>query len=132
VNIELPLAANGHLGGHFVLGHVDGTAIIKKIEKKGDFCDMTFTADKEIIVNMLDKGSVAVDGISLTISKLDKAHFSVSLIPETLNRTTLGKVKSADKVNIETDLIVKTIKNHLEQLLSKENLTIEKLQELGF
>ena len=132
VNIERPLAADGRLGGHFVLGHVDGTATVKKIEKNGDFVDMTFAADKVIIDNMIEKGSVAIDGISLTISELNKDTFTVALIPETLSRTTLGKAKAGDKVNIETDLIVKTIKKHLEQLLPKQVLTIEKLQELGF
>jgi riboflavin synthase len=132
VNIERPLAADGRLGGHFVLGHVDGVAKVKKIEKKGDFVDMTFEADKEIIDNMIEKGSVAVDGVSLTISKLNKDGFTAALIPETLNRTTLGKAKTGDKINIETDLIVKTIKGHLEQLMPKQGLTIEKLRELGY
>jgi riboflavin synthase len=132
VNIERSLAADGRLGGHFVLGHADGTAAVKRIEKKGDFVDVMFTADKVIIDNMIEKGSVAVDGISLTISKLSKDDFTVALIPETLSRTTLGKAKTGDKVNIETDLIVKTIKGHLEQLMPKQGLTIEKLRELGY
>ncbi len=132
VNIERALAADGRFGGHFVLGHVDGTAVIKKIEKKGEFVDITFATEKSLLDNTVAKGSVAVDGISLTIAELNKTSFTVALIPETLSRTTLGKAKSGDKVNIETDLIVKTIKKHLEQFAPKQDLTIEKLQNLGF
>jgi riboflavin synthase len=122
----------GRFGGHFVLGHVDSVATVKKIDKKGEFSDMTFAAEKSLLDNMVAKGSVAVDGTSLTIAELNKDSFTVALIPETLNRTTLGKAKPGDKVNIETDLIVKTIKKHLEQILPKQDLTIEKLQNLGF
>ena len=132
VNIEKSLVADGRLGGHFVLGHVDGTAEIKRIENKGEFADITFAADKGLIEGMIIKGSVAVDGMSLTIVKLNKDNFTVSLIPQTLNRTTLGKLKAGDKVNIETDLIVKTVKKYMEQFLPKQGFTIEKLHELGF
>jgi riboflavin synthase len=132
VNIEWALKADGRFGGHFVLGHVDGIATVKKIEKRGQFADMTFAVGKELLDNMIEKGSVAVDGISLTIAELNKDSFTVALIPETLSRTTLGRAKVGDKVNIETDCIVKTIKKHLEQFLPRQDLTIEKLQELGF
>jgi riboflavin synthase len=132
VNIERALKADGRFGGHFVLGHVDGTATIKKIEKKGEFANITFAVEKNLLDNIVVKGSVAVDGISLTIAELNKDSFSVALIPETLGRTTLGRAKVGDKVNIETDLIVKTIKKHLEQILPKQDFTVEKLQSLGF
>ena len=82
---------------------------------------------------MVIKGSVAVDGISLTISCIEKNSFSVALIPETLNKTILGKEKIGDKVNIETDIIVKTIKRQLEKILPQaQPLTAEKLKGLGF
>jgi riboflavin synthase len=132
VNIERALKADGRFGGHFVLGHVDGIATVRKIENKGEFSDMTFAADKNLLDNMIAKGSAAVDGISLTIAELNETSFTVALIPETIKRTTLGTAKPGDKVNIETDLIVKTIKKHLEQFAPKQDLTIEKLQNLGF
>jgi riboflavin synthase len=132
VNIERALAADGRFGGHFVLGHIDGTAVIKKIEKKGRFSNMIFTVDKELLDCIIPKGSVAVDGVSLTVSELNKDSFIVALIPETLSRTTLGKAKVGDKVNIETDCIVKAVKKHLEQIMPKQGLTIEKLHDLGF
>lgn len=132
VNIERSLKADSRFGGHFVLGHTDGTAAIKKIERKGRFADMTFTADKVLLDDMITKGSVAVDGISLTIAKMDDNGFAVALIPETLKNTTLGFAKAGDKVNIETDIIIKTIKKYVEKLLPTEGLTVEKLKNLGF
>ncbi len=94
---------------------------------------MKFAAEAELLDAMVVKGSVAVDGISLTIAGMAKDSFSVTLIPETLNKTILGKVKIGDKVNIETDIIVKTIKRQLEKILpQKQSLSAEKLKELGF
>ena len=82
---------------------------------------------------MVVKGSVAVDGISLTIAGMDESGFSVVLIPETLRKTTLGKVKIGDKVNIEIDIIAKMVKKQVEKILPQEQkLTVEKLKELGF
>jgi len=94
---------------------------------------MKFAADPELIDKMIAKGSVAVDGISLTIADMDKNSFSVAVIPETLKKTTLGNAKTQDKVNIETDIIIKTIKKHLDNILpTQETLTAEKLKQLGF
>jgi riboflavin synthase len=82
---------------------------------------------------MVVKGSVAVDGISLTIANMDGDSFSVSIIPETLKKTTLGQAKIGDAVNIETDIIIKTIKKQLERILpTEQKLTAERLKELGF
>ena len=82
---------------------------------------------------MVVKGSVAVDGISLTIANMDEDSFSVAVIPETLKGTTLGRAKIGDTVNIETDIIIKTIKKQLEKILpQKQPLTTERLKELGF
>ena len=132
VNIERSLKADGRFGGHFVLGHTDGTATIKRIERKGRFADMTLAADKRLLDNMIEKGSVAVDGISLTIAGLDNNSFTVALIPQTLKGTTLGVAKAGDRVNIETDVIIKTIKKYVQKLLPAEDLTVEKLKNLGF
>jgi riboflavin synthase len=132
VNIERSLKADSRFGGHFVLGHTDCTATIRKIERKGQFADMTFTADKKLLDNMIPKGSVAVDGISLTIAKLDDNGFIIALIPQTLKSTTLGAAKVGDKVNIETDVIIKTIKKYVEKFLPTEALSVDKLKNLGF
>jgi len=133
VNVERAIKAADRFGGHFVQGHIDGTATIKAIDKHGQFADMKFAAGAELLDAMVVKGSVAVDGISLTIASMDQNSFSVALIPETLKKTTLSKIKIGDEVNIETDIIVKTIKKQLEKILPQnQSLTAEKLKELGF
>ena len=136
VNVERAMKATDRFGGHFVLGHIDGTATISAIKRSGQFADMDFAADRELLSQMVVKGSVAVDGISLTVAGMDEHSFSVALIPETLKKTTLGQAKVGDVVNIETDIIVKTMQKQLEYALDglpkKEKLTVEKLKQLGF
>jgi len=133
VNVERAIRAADRFGGHFVQGHIDGTATIKAIDKRGRFADMKFAAEPGLLDAMVVKGSVAVDGISLTIASIDQNSFTVALIPETLNKTTLSQVKIGYEVNIETDIIVKTIKKQLEKILPQtQSLTAEKLKELGF
>lgn len=133
VNIERAIKAGERFGGHFVQGHIDGTAKIEAVHKRGEFADIRFAAGAELLDAMVVKGSVAVDGISLTIAAMDTGSFSISVIPETLKRTTLAAAKAGDYVNIETDIIVKTVKKQLERILPKsEALTAERLRELGF
>jgi len=133
VNVERAIKAGERFGGHLVQGHIDGTATIKTIIKQGQFVDIKFSASTELLVQMVVKGSVGVDGISLTIANMDKSSFSVAIIPKTLEKSTLGKAKIGDVVNIETDIIVKTVKRQLEQILpGQEKLTVEKLKEAGF
>ncbi len=133
VNIERAMKADGRFGGHFVQGHIDGTARIENIDRRGDFWRVRFAADAGLLGLMVDKGSVAIDGISLTVAGIDENGFEVAIIPETINRTNLKNSKAGDIVNIETDLIVKIVKKQLRGILPEKNdLTIEKLQELGF
>ena len=135
VNLERAMAADGRFGGHIVQGHVDGVARLKAIEKRGDFANVTFSAEKKVINDMIEKGSVAVDGISLTIAELKDGEFSVAVIPVTLEETTLGSLKVGDVVNIETDIISKAVRRQLENMLGKQSgggLSIERLKELGF
>ncbi|MBN2181736.1 MAG: riboflavin synthase [Sedimentisphaerales bacterium] len=133
VNIERAIKAEGRFGGHFVSGHIDGTATIKAINKHGDFTDITFSADTELLESMVVKGSVAADGVSLTISNLDKNGFSVALIPQTLRETTLGGAKIGDCINIENDIIIKAVNKRLDEILSKaQPLTVDRLRQLGF
>ena len=133
VNIEFAMKSTGRFGGHFVQGHVDGIAAIEAIDKQGRFANIKFTATPELLEQIVVKGSIAVDGISLTIAEMKDNSFTVALIPETLEKTTLGKAKIGDEVNIEIDIIVKTVKQQLGKILpQKQNLTIEQLKELGF
>jgi riboflavin synthase len=133
VNVELSMKIGDRFGGHIVQGHVDGVAKIKAIDKRGEFADIKFEAESELVGQMVAKGSVAVDGISLTIAGMEGSIFRVAVIPETLKRTTLGEARIGDVVNIETDIISKIIKKQLENILPQgQTLTVEKLKQLGF
>ena len=133
VNTELAMKATGRFGGHIVQGHIDGVATIKAIEKQGKFANVKFEATTELLDQMVIKGSIAIEGISLTIAELDQKSFSTAIIPETLDRTTFGKAKIGDTVNIEIDIISKTIKKQVEKILPQnQKLTVEKLRQFGF
>ncbi|MDO4586095.1 MAG: riboflavin synthase [Planctomycetia bacterium] len=114
VNLERALLANSRLGGHFVSGHIDGLAELVKIDDQGEWADYYFRVPQELAKNMASKGSVAVDGVSLTLVRCDKDLFSVALIPFTLNVTTLGTKKIGDNVNIETDILSKYVQRLIE------------------
>lgn len=131
VNIERALRVGDRLGGHFVTGHVDGIGTIKKKNQSADQCTMSFSVEKRFTDMMIEKGSVALDGISLTIVNVTDGTFSVALIPYTLTSTTLGLKKIGDQVNIEIDMLGKWVK----KILKKENdagMTREQLTEQGF
>ncbi|MFO1019742.1 MAG: riboflavin synthase [Planctomycetales bacterium] len=115
VNLERSLPVNGRLGGHFVQGHVDGTGTVEQIDKDGEWVTMWFSVPEPLLPQMVQKGSIAVDGISLTIVTIVKNRFSVALIPHTLSVTTLGLRKLGDRVNLETDILGK----YVEQLMRK-------------
>jgi len=133
VNVERAIRADGRFGGHMVLGHVDGTATIRAIRRRGRFAEMQFAARQTLLELLVAKGSVAVDGVSLTVAELQPAGFAVAVIPETLANTTLGVARVGDKVNIEIDIITKSVKRLLDNILPRqETLTAEKLKGLGF
>jgi len=133
VNIERAMSANDRFGGHFVQGHIDAVGKIKKIERKGDFWQFVFESPKEILDCIISKGSIAIDGVSLTIADIEKNSFSVAIIPATFENTIFKNYKVGDSVNIETDIICRIVKKQLENILpNKSNLTVDKLKELGF
>ena len=133
VNLERAMSAQGRFGGHIVQGHVDGMAKIAAIRKHTDFAEFRFETSEELLKQIILKGSVAVDGISLTVSKLDKTGFEVALIPTTLAETTWRSAKVGDRVNIETDILVKIIQRQLQGMVpGLSGLTLEKLREHGF
>jgi len=109
VNLELPLRAADRLGGHFVQGHVDGVATVRDTREDGFARIVTFDAPPELLRYIVEKGSIAVDGVSLTVSAVDEESFAVSLIPETLERTTLGTAEPGRPVNLEVDVLAKYV-----------------------
>jgi riboflavin synthase len=114
VNIERSMRVGDRLEGHFVLGHVDGTAtIIEKAETPSETTMWFQLDDKELASALVEKGSVAVNGVSLTVVDVDGKKFSISLIPHTLEVTTLGLKKKGDRVNIETDILSKYLAKSL-------------------
>jgi riboflavin synthase len=113
VNLERPLAVTDRLDGHFVQGHVDGLGSIAERVRQGDWELVWFSCPPELTAQMVPKGSVAVDGVSLTLVEVRADRFSVALIPHTLTHTTLGFKGPGDSVNIETDILAKYVQKHL-------------------
>ncbi len=107
VNLERAMAANGHFGGHIVSGHIDGTGIITDIKNDGIAVWYTVSAAPELLRYIVEKGSIAIDGISLTVAKVTDTSFSVSIIPHTAAQTILSTKKTGDTVNLENDIIAK-------------------------
>lgn len=114
VNLELPLRAEDRLGGHVVQGHVDGVGTVGEIREEGFARVLEIEIDPELERYLVEKGSVALDGVSLTVSALREHGFAVSLIPETLTRTNLGAIGEGSRVNIEVDILAK----HVERLMA--------------
>lgn len=115
VNVERSLKVGERLEGHFVLGHVDGTGTIDKIEKMSSETKIWIRLDSQLARSVVEKGSIAVDGVSLTVVDVDGEKVSISLIPHTLGVTTLGMRKKGETVNIETDILGKYVNSNLPQ-----------------
>ena len=109
VNVEPALRAGEPLGGHFVQGHVDGVARVRSVEPEGGGTRVWLDAPPELLRYCVEKGSVAVEGVSLTIAELDAGGFAVALVPHTLAETTLGELRPGARVNLEVDLLAKYV-----------------------
>jgi len=109
VNLELAMRLSDRLGGHIVQGHVDGIGVIAAVRDEGFARIVTVEASPEVLRYVIEKGSIAVDGVSLTVARIDDESFDVSLIPETLERTTLGEAAVGRPVNLEVDMFAKYI-----------------------
>jgi riboflavin synthase len=109
VNLELPLRAGDRLGGHIVQGHVDGTGEVDSVREEGLSRVVRIAAPADLLRYVVEKGSIAVEGVSLTVSGVDEEAFEVSLIPETLERTTLGAAEPGRTVNLEVDVLAKYV-----------------------
>jgi riboflavin synthase len=116
VNLELPLRASDRLGGHIVQGHVDGLGTVASVAEDGFARRVTIEAPAGVLRYVVEKGSIAVDGVSLTVAELDERSFTVSLIPETLTRTTLSDAGPGTRVNLEVDVVAK----YVEKLVGRQ------------
>jgi riboflavin synthase, alpha subunit len=130
VNLERALAVGGHLGGHLVLGHVDDTAEVVAITPEEAARIMRISIPTKLTPYVVDKGFIAVDGVSLTINDVDNFSFTVSLVAYTLEHTTLGNRRPGDVVNLEADIIAKYVER-LERR-KDEGITLDFLKEYGF
>jgi riboflavin synthase len=130
VNLERPLSLGGRLGGHLVQGHIDDTARVISVSQRGDSILVGFETPPRLIAYIVEKGFIAVDGVSLTVVSKDNSSFQVSLVGYTRQHTILGKLRVGDLVNLEADIIAK----YVEQFNQKRSsgITIDFLQEHGF
>ncbi len=120
VNVERALAIGDRLGGHIVQGHVDTIGTLRSIVSEGDFAVYRWTFPDEYIPLVVSKGSIAVDGVSLTIVDPDASSFGAALIPETLRRTNLGSARIGDNVNLEFDMLAKYVRNLVAPYLGRD------------
>jgi riboflavin synthase len=118
VNLEPALRAGEPLGGHYVQGHVDGVGSVRAVEPEGDGKRVWIEADRALLRYLVEKGSITVEGVSLTVAGLDERGFAVALVPHTLAVTTLGGLEPGDKVNLETDVLAK----YVERLLHPDTI----------
>lgn len=135
VNLERAMAANGRFGGHIVSGHIDGTGTITALRKDDNAVWYTISASQELLRCIVEKGSIAIDGISLTVAEVGESWFSISAIPHTVAVTTLGEKRPGDTVNLENDVIGKYVEKLLRpqpQETAKSSLTLEFLAQHGF
>lgn len=135
VNLERAMPANGRFGGHIVSGHIDGTGKIASVRPDDNALWYTISAAPELLRYIVEKGSITIDGISLTVAAVDEVSFSVSLIPHTAAVTALGKKRAGDIVNLETDIIGKYVEKLLHPAPEPERqggISLEFLAENGF
>jgi riboflavin synthase len=126
VNLELPLRPTDRLGGHVVQGHVDGTATVEDLSADGFAKRLRVELPEELLPYVVERGSIAIEGVSLTIAELDGSVLEVSLIPETLERTTLGALEPGDRVNVECDVLARYVRRQLSADAGMSPLTTDK------
>ncbi|MCM1081889.1 MAG: riboflavin synthase [Clostridium sp.] len=132
VNLERAMAADGRFGGHIVAGHVDGTGQITRLEKEDNAVWITIKADRGILKYIVEKGSITIDGVSLTVAYVDNACFQVSIIPHTAKNTILLEKKQGDIVNLENDIIGKYVEKLMGQNHKESNIDEDFLIQHGY
>lgn len=131
VNLERALKLGGRLGGHLVTGHIDGPGTARRVERRGESLHIEIALDKKHLNYVVEKGSITVDGISLTVNSVGADFFTLNIIPHTLRLTTLGEIREGKRVNIETDIIGKYVEK-LTHGTAGEGVSMTLLQKYGF
>jgi riboflavin synthase len=137
LNLELSLRGDSFVGGHFVQGHVDAVGTVATVAQDPHDWRITFHVPAAVMPCIVPKGSVAVDGVSMTIAEVGKESFTLAVIPTTLEKTTLAALRPGHQVNVETDILARTVVHYLQQISAagapprEPKITLAKLQELG-
>jgi riboflavin synthase len=133
VNLERAMRADGRFGGHFVQGHADGTAKVFSIQRRGESRTCEIEAPQECIRSIVPRGSVALNGVSLTVAETSGNRFKVALIPHTLSHTNLGGLKTGDDVNLETDILGKYVERMVQPSGRRDSkMDARRLEDLGY
>jgi riboflavin synthase len=132
LNLERALRADERLGGHIVTGHIDGRGKVLSLEQKGADWILEVACDDELLTGIVSKGSITIDGVSLTVADLRLKSFTVHLIPQTWSHTSLQALKTGRDVNLETDIIGKYVQRYLGRMRGGKGLTMDKLLSAGF
>ncbi len=139
LNLERALRMDSRLGGHLVTGHVDGVGVVREVRKRGEYLEIGFRCPPEVRKYLVPKGSVAVNGVSLTVNAVDEEGFFVALIPHTLKETNLSRLRVGDPVNLEADILGKYVFRYLDtkgsqdqEMGNEDEALMRKLQEGGF
>jgi riboflavin synthase len=132
VNLETALRVGDPLGGHLVYGHVDGVGTLRSLNKKTGEVRIRIDAPEEVLSYLVERGSVAVDGISLTVASVHADGFEIAVIPYTLAETTLKDAHKGDRVNLEADMIGRWVKKYLDRMKGARGITLERLRDEGY
>ena len=132
INLERAMAVGDRLGGHIVQGHVDSTAVFISRKPEGDSWLYRFSLPEEIARYVVLKGSIAINGISLTVAGLADQWFEIAIIPHTISETNIGELKQGERINLEADVLAKYVERLLDGTRANKGLTAERLQELGY
>ena len=132
VNLERAMQAQGRFGGHIVSGHIDGVGIVKNLSKEKDFYKFEVELDKSDSKYVVKKGSITINGISLTVADINENNVKIAVIPHTYENTSLKTLRHGDSVNIETDIIAKYVEKFLSTVDNKTGISMDFLRENGF
>jgi len=132
VNLERAMKADGRLGGHIVQGHVDGLGNVVAIKRMQTSLDLAVRLPEHLLTYVVEKGSITLNGLSLTVASIENSVIKVAIIPHTINMTTIGHLKIGDKVNVEVDILAKYVQKMLHPYQSNQGFTLDKLKDMGY